>query len=654
MTWQGRLEWFSNPRFQRVFIILLVAIVYGNTLWNKYALDDAIVLTENKFVQRGISGIADIFRYDSFTGFFGEQKNLVAGGRYRPLSIATFAVEQSLWGQNPALSHAINVLLFACLCVLLQKVLQQLAGGIGQSIAPAWSFLVAVLFAVHPVNTEVVANIKGRDEILSLLFALLAWYTLPATDSSKTGWKWVIPSGCFFLALLSKETAIVFFVIIPLAVWLVTRNLKSTLRPLVLLACPLLAFAMLRWEVLGGATLSVPDELMNNPYLYATDEQKMATIAYVVVQYFRLLVFPHPLTYDYYPYHIALKSFSQPAVWIGIVLTVLLVLTVLVLLRRKHYFALPLIIILLPLALVSNLFFPTGTFMNERFLFVPVIGYGMILAWLLTGINRRRHFARALVVISGLLFVLYSLKTISRNWVWHDDFTLFTTDVAVSSQSAKANTTAGGAWYERSIAEKDSLRRVDGLRKSKSYLDKALEIYPTYIDALLLRANVEWERTQSPAKAFEYYRKVLERNPGHSTVSKNVLLIASGGAPAPERAAMLEGFLGYQRNHAGALHRLGSIYGRELGNLPMAVSYLQRAVIVNPADVNCLKDLGVALAMSGRSDDALGPFKQAAAITPDDASLCLNIALALSQSGKSDEASQWFARAFALDPSLKR
>lgn len=654
MTWQGRLEWFSNPRFQRVFIILLVAIVYGNTLWNKYALDDAIVLTENKFVQRGISGIADIFRYDSFTGFFGEQKNLVAGGRYRPLSIATFAVEQSLWGQQPAISHAVNVLLFIGVCLLLFRVLNILATIFAQQRGGWWAFLAVMVFATHPVNTEVVANIKGRDDLLSLLFGLWAWLQLLHWSAHSTAWKWALPSILFFLALLAKETALVFLGIIPIAIFLSGKPAKFIASVSVILFIPTLVFTLLRWKVLGGVSLPVPDELMNNPYLYATEGQKMATIIYVFTQYFRLLVFPHPLTYDYYPYHIALKSFTQPVVWYGIILGTFSMVAMLTLFWRKHRYALAIVIIILPILLVSNLIFPIGTFMNERFLFVPVIGYSIMLSWLFLGLFRRYNSSKVLLVLPFMLLFLYSFKTITRNRVWTDDFTLFTTDVQVSAGSAKANTTAGGAYYERALANIDTVQRTESLLLSKQHLDSALSIYPSYVDALVLRGNVEWELTQNPLKVFYYYRKVLERNSFHATVTKNILLIASGPAPAQERAAMLEGLLTYQNHHAIALHRLGSIYGRELGNLSKAISYFERAVAANPEDVSNLKDLGVALAMSGRPGDALGPFQKAAAITPDDASLCLNIALALSQSGKSDEASQWFARAFALDPSLKR
>src|SRR5206468_8067635 len=88
-----------------------------------YVLDDSILIVNNKFTQKGIAGIGDIFRYESFKGYFGDQKEMVEGGRYRPLSIATFAAEKSLTGGNKVISHLINVLLYVLTGIFLYRVL---------------------------------------------------------------------------------------------------------------------------------------------------------------------------------------------------------------------------------------------------------------------------------------------------------------------------------------------------------------------------------------------------------------------------------------------------------------------------------------------------------------------------------------------------
>ncbi len=105
-------------------LFLFASLLYANTLQNQYASDDTLVYTSNQFTQKGIAGLKEIFTNDAFVGFFGERgKTLVAGGRYRPLSIATFALEVQFFGKNnPAISHAINALLYG-LCVVMIYIL---------------------------------------------------------------------------------------------------------------------------------------------------------------------------------------------------------------------------------------------------------------------------------------------------------------------------------------------------------------------------------------------------------------------------------------------------------------------------------------------------------------------------------------------------
>ena len=90
----ANLENQKDYTFVFSIIVLILALVqYANTIGHDYALDDAIVLSENQFTKQGFSGIKDLLSYDTFTGFFGKEKQLVAGGRYRPFSLITFAID---------------------------------------------------------------------------------------------------------------------------------------------------------------------------------------------------------------------------------------------------------------------------------------------------------------------------------------------------------------------------------------------------------------------------------------------------------------------------------------------------------------------------------------------------------------------------------
>ncbi|MBK6987814.1 MAG: hypothetical protein IPH33_06015 [Bacteroidetes bacterium] len=158
---------------QKWFLIALIAICfvfYGNTCYNDYCLDDAVVITENTSTQKGFAGIKEHVSQDMLFGYTHTKGRKAASAGWRPLSMITFSMEVGFFGPgHPGISHFINVLLFAAIVVLLYLFLEN------HLLKNNWvAFFTALLFAIHPIHTEVVANIKSRDELLCLLFVLLS------------------------------------------------------------------------------------------------------------------------------------------------------------------------------------------------------------------------------------------------------------------------------------------------------------------------------------------------------------------------------------------------------------------------------------------------------------------------------------------------
>ncbi|MEO6190054.1 MAG: glycosyltransferase family 39 protein, partial [Saprospiraceae bacterium] len=294
----------KSEKNHKVFLILIVILLYGNTLLNDFAVDDSIVIVKNEFVTKGFSGISDILGKDTFRGFFkteGKDK-LVSGGRYRPLSLVLFAIVYEIVGSNAFFFHLMTILAFAGLCVLFYKVLGELLKNKFKENSKTIAFIASLLFAIHPIHTECVANIKGMDEILALLFSMGSfWFALKWTESKSS--KQLLLSGlCLCLGLFAKENSISFLILIPMGVYLLMdKTFGQSLKLFFYLLIPCFIFLFCRAQILGWNPIAGHSyELMNNPFLkyvngqYVdyTSMEKLGTIMFTLIKYIGLLFFP--------------------------------------------------------------------------------------------------------------------------------------------------------------------------------------------------------------------------------------------------------------------------------------------------------------------------------------------------------------------------
>lgn len=690
--------------FVFITISIFAFILYGNTLTHDYALDDAIVITNNKFTQKGFGGISNILKYDTFVGFWltnnpnksaeqiQEEKKLVAGGRYRPLSLISFAIELEFFGKNikdesgkvlykgnPFISHFINIILYLLTSYLLFLILSKLfPPEKDKKWYLSFPFIASILFLAHPLHTEAVANIKGRDEIMTLLGSLAAlWFTIKYLDTKKFYYL-IASSTSLFLGLLSKENAISFLAIIPITVYYFTKhNLKSNFKSLTPLLIVSAIFLLIRASVLGmgGGEKQISQEIMNNPFIYANSAQKMATIFFTLWLYIKLLFYPHPLTYDYYPWQIEIINWANPKAFLPLILYLVLgIYAVYGLLKKKDIFSYSIWFYLLPLSVVSNIFFPVGTFMNERFIFISSIGFcifiavllGKYLAKLIKNVEIQSYTtAFILIIILGS----YSFKTIDRNKAWKNDLTLFTTDVKTSYNSAKSNCSVGGKLIEEAqkpINKNNKTTHDSLVTQSMVFLERALEIYPEYIDALNLLGNAHFEHNYNIHRTLHYYSKILKLRPYHSLAYGNsrIVLQASTGllnanetvSKPSEIISACEELINVLPNFGEAYHIMGIMYGKYSENkLDSAIFYLEKANQCNfKKDASFYRDLGVAYGLSGQFRPALENFLKSLELDSNDYQTYYNVGLTFQQLGDMQKANTYFAKAQEIQNQIKQ
>lgn len=700
----------GNPYLPHMVILLLAFVLYGNTIGHGYALDDSIVITDNAYTKKGLAGIGKIFSSDAFEGFFGEKKNLVEGGRYRPLSMATFALEWEMFASkdqegkiqgNPTFSHIINVLLYACCGILVFVLMRMLFPEVDRS---KWwmglPFLITFLFLIHPIHTEVVANIKGRDELMALLFLLGGLVAVMRyVDTGKMLWSG-IAFPLFFLALLSKETPLPFVVILPLMIWMFRKD--AGFQKILVATAPLLVavvgYLAIRTSVVGLGIGSTTEnmEILNDPFIYASSSERAATVFETWGIYLIKLLAPVNLSHDYYFNQIPVTDFGNPVVLASLLVNLTLLGTGVWLALRRNAIGFGILFYFLSFSITSNLVISIGTTMGERFVFLPSLGF--IIAGLIAmqGLAGRLKITEKVLAYAllGLVGLPFAYLTVSRNGVWKDNYTLFTTDVEHSPNSAKVQTAAGGVMIEQ--AEKAGTTEIERNRlytDAIKHLNKAVEIYPEHGNAWLLMGNA-YHKLNDFNNSLRCYQKALTFRPLLWDVYKNAQITArkaklypaasaffqlelnrrtANGKPVDaefwfERGSNYEEWAAYPDSAiwayetafrmdpkmAKALGQMGRVYGMLKKDYDNAILYGDRAVAIDPKLDWVFENMGIATAMKGDLPGAIAVFQRGLTHNPKGAKLYLNMGVTYRNMGQEQAAQDAFNKAFEIDPTLRR
>jgi protein O-mannosyl-transferase len=515
---------FMKEHWWKVLVLIVMSfIIYFKTVSYDYVLDDLIVIQENKFTKKGFGGIYELFTTESMTGYFGEQKNLVQGNRYRPLSLVSFAIEYGIFNKlKPGVSHFINILLYALCCIIIMRCIQIIIP-LKNKIFGLFDlgFVAALFYLAHPLHVEAVANIKGRDEIMAMLFSMAALYYLYryfVYEASKSNL--YLGLLAYFLGLLSKENTITFFAIIPMSIYFFANKKSGKwFLSMMYIGVITLIYLMIRVGAAGAPQFGKESEdIMNNPFLGMTGGEKMATILYSLWVYIKLLFIPYPLTHDYYPYAIPKMHWTDWQVYLSLAIYGGLTYLGFKGLKNKSIPAFSILFYLFTLSIVSNIVINLGTFMNDRFIFMSSLGFCLLVIWAIYEYGDRIKFLNTDVsksMLSVIVISVFSILSIIRVPDWATALSLNESAMRISGNSARANSFMATALFNEYKATNDVKKKTELMDRAMPYAEKAIEILPDYNNANLMLAGVAAEKfnLNHDFTAFfnTYYKVILNR-----------------------------------------------------------------------------------------------------------------------------------------------
>ncbi|MFN4253860.1 MAG: tetratricopeptide repeat protein [Saprospiraceae bacterium] len=602
-------------------------VLYANTFGHLYALDDYGCLKDNYIVQGGLKNIGTLFTTEYRYGYKAWGS---VGSLYRPGVLTMFAAEWQLAPDNPFLYHFMNALWFGLTGWMLWATWRRILAE-----QPALLTALAVLFFMaHPVHTEVVANIKSRDEIMSLFFCTTALYAIWRHLESGNA-KWLAAAMLAYLfGFFFKESAITFLAVIPLCIWFFSqKSLAENLKITGLMLVPTIVFFLFRANALadqGGKEVYSP---LDNFIVSAPDGLSMfASGCMMAWRYLQTLLWPHPLVSELgYPQMqpvgfgdwralLGMGIFGGAFVW-AVLNT-----------GRKHFLAFAILFYMVTFSPYSNLIKPLliGTSYGERLLFVPSLAFALILGWAICKILKISDLDKiwnpanglkntAAWGVAGAIVALYGIQTIARNPAWYDSAALYRADIGTAPNSAKLNYHSGLEWAKLGVDE-DEGKVVDtaALQKALFHYSKAIELYPTYHDAFGSRGLV-WFRLGDYDKAIADYEIALKNRPNDAKVLSNL----------------------------GFIYMIPPNEGGRWYNPAKAEEVYRQSVKHDPRFVDGRRNLGAILARQGKFTEAIEQWQEALKIEPNNVTLLFFIGSAYRDMGQPDKAQPWFDKSEA-------
>jgi len=594
----------KRPVLPRLLVLLLLVaasfLAYGNSLKGDFVWDDRALFVEN--YARWQSG--------NLKELLTSQDNLFEDrytGYYRPLPNLTFLVDRYLWKQDPTGYHLTNVIFHALTVLVVYWMVRLLVN------RPGVAFLSALCFAWHPVNTECVAWINGRNNVIAGGFFVLSFVSyLSCWQGDRPKLRYCgLSILAFCLSILSKEYALTLPILVACHQILYgSASIKARLGKIAARTGPyvavIVAYLTVRSMVLPGRGV----KFMH----WDTFWMRVLTVPKTLTIYLKLLVFPVNLT----TYHetTLVESLADPVLWatLGLVLCVGGLSYVMYGRSKPSCFALSWVFVTLIPVLNLVPLSDQGRFVAERYLYLPSVGFSFLAGQLVIFFwdrwqRRKKAWVSVFPLLGGcVLLQWYLFGTLNRNLAWRNNLSLWTDTVALRPASYEPYFNLAVAYRERQDFEAAVAAFEQAYEKAAGIKDKGLVMANI---AFVHYLQKDYDRAKS---RLEEARLLIPGNSGVYNLMGNVHLMEQDYEMALEQ---YENALKLDPQCKDSLISQGMAY-LKMGKLEKTIQHLEKVKTMVGQDGRLYYYLGSAYEKKGMGDLAAKNYSRYLELLPHD------------------------------------
>jgi tetratricopeptide (TPR) repeat protein len=533
----------KNAFFPAILIAVLGFAVYANSLGGEFVWDDLHLVRDNPYI-RNWSYVPKLF-----AGNVGAGTGM-SYSFYRPVQMMTYVVDYFLWGLDVEGYHLTNTLLHVSVALALFWFTAILFND------RRLALFTSLLFVVHPVHVEAVAIITGRMDSLAALFLLLACILYIKHGATRQAYFSVLSLACFAAALLSKEMAVIFPLLILLYHYQFKKKLEmKTFMPVL---CMLLAY--------GIARITVLSHILEQRTISTSVAERIPGFFVALTHYVRLLVAPFDLHMEYMN---PLFRFTDPKALLGLAILCAALAYVIIKRKKPTLVSFSIAWFFITLLPVSGLF-PINAYMAEHWLYVPSIGFFICLGYGVSLIRRGPLAGTLSLVPLVSLLAFFSFLTVRQNAYWKDPISFYERTLTYAPGSARVHYNLGNTYQEAEHHE-----------KALSAYNNALAINPRYAKVYNNLA-VLYEAMGKEREAVEAYEQAIAIDPGQPRLYFNLgNVYAALGRDGDAIDAYLHA-IKIDSGYANAYNNVGAVYGK-LNRNNEAIAAYEKALEIDPS-----------------------------------------------------------------------